>query len=136
MIQSENLAEVRERYQIESSKACFYAMMNDASWGHLRMKWPLNSKGALNPPFHFPVGLIDGVTLTEFSSQESQRLPVFIGASHIGIYPKYSVIAPIPQGHLHFLISKSMLSGHVNGLSLQMWDQRRESFELIQKWTG
>jgi hypothetical protein len=45
------------------------------------------------------------------------------------------VIEPIPDGHLHFIIAKSMLSGLVAGLSLKRWDAKQNEFQLIKKWT-
>jgi dTDP-4-dehydrorhamnose reductase len=50
------------------------------------------------------------------------------------IRPKYSVLDPIPNGHLHFIISKSMLSGHVNSLNLQRWNAHEQVFQRIKQW--
>ena len=70
----------------------------------------------------------------QFVEQEAHRLPIFLGASHSGISPKYSVLDPIPDGHFHFIISKSMLSGHVNSLNLQRWDAHEQVFQRIKQW--
>ena len=32
------------------------------------------------------------------------------------------------------LIAKSMLTGHVAGLSLKQWDAKQNDFQLIKKW--
>ena len=129
------MTDAQRRYSIETSKGCFYKMMRDPTWGHLKMKWPLGTDGAFDPPFNFPEGLVEGVTKAEFIEQESHRLPIFMGATHIGANPRNSVIEPIPDGHLHFIIAKSMLSGHVAGLSLKQWDAKQNDFQLIKKWS-
>jgi len=121
-------------YVIETSKKCFYQMMKDPIWGHLTMKWLVKDGVEAPLPFHYPEGLVERVTHAEFVAQEVHRLPIFLGASHIGIHPKYSVIDPIPDGHLHFIILKSMLSGHVNSLNLQRWNANEQAFQRIKKW--
>ena len=128
------MTEAQRRYIIETSKGCFYNMMKDPTWGHLKMKW-LSTK-AFTPylPFHVPDGLVQKVEKKEFDLREdAERLPIFLG-SQFGINPRYSVIEPIPDGHLHFIIAKSMLSGHVAGLSLKQWDAKQNEFQLIKKW--
>ena len=126
--------EALQCYRIETAKGCFYRMMKDPIWGHLTMKWPVTGGVEATIPFHYPEGLVERVTLAEFAEQEAHRLPIFLGASYIGIYPKYSVLAPIPNGYLHFIISKSMLSGHVNSLNLQRWDAHEQVFQRIKQW--
>jgi hypothetical protein len=120
--------------RIETAKGCFYRMMKDPIWGHLTMKWPVKAGLEAPIPFHYPEGLVERVTLAEFAEQEAHRLPIFLGASYIGISPKYSVLEPIPDGHLHFIISKSMLSGHVHSLNLQRWDANEQVFQRIKQW--
>jgi len=112
----------------------FLPMMKDPIWGHLTMKWAVKVGVEATIPFHYPEGLVERVTLAEFAEQEAHRLPIFLGASHSGISPKYSVLDPIPDGHLHFIISKSMLSGHVHSLNLQRWDANEQVFQRIKQW--
>ena len=126
--------EALQCYRIETAKGCFYRMMKDPIWGQLTLKWPVKGGVEAAIPFHYPEGLVERVTLAEFVEQEAHRLPIFLGASHIGIYPKYSVLDPIPDGYLHFIISKSILSGHVNSLNLQRWDAHEQVFHRIKQW--
>ena len=128
--------EAHRRYMIESTKSCFYKMMKDPTYGHLKMKWLSTNPSGPNLPFYVPDGLVQKVTREEFDLREDDvRLPIFLG-SQFGAFPSYSEIEPIPDGYLHFRISKSMLSGHVAGLSLLRWDAQRNEFEVIKYWSS
>jgi len=126
--------EAHRRYMIESTKSCFYKMMKDPTYGHLKMKWLSTDPSASNLPYYMPDDLVQQVTREEFYLREDDvRLPIFLG-SQFGVFPRYSEIEPIPDGYLHFRISKSMLSGHMAGLSLLRWDAKQNDFQIIKKW--
>jgi hypothetical protein len=129
------MTEAQRGYSIQCSKACFYRFLEDPEFGHLKMKWLSTKPFTANLPFDVPDGLVQKVEKEEFDLREdAERLPIFLG-SQFGVNPRYSVIEHIPDGHLHFIIVKSMLSGIVAGLSLKQWDAKQNNFELIKKWT-
>ena len=65
------------------------------------------------PPFNIYLDLVDKVDLEEFLYPEERRLPLFIG-TQFGVYPKVS----FPDGQKFAVLGKSLLSGHVAGLSI------------------
>ena len=129
------MTEAQRRYSIKWFKACFYRFLKDPEFGHLKMKWLSTKPFTANLPFDVPDGLVQKVEKEEFDlPEDAERLPIFLG-SQFGVNPRYSVIELIPDGHLHFIIAKSMLSGTVDGLSLKQWDEKKNEFQLIKKWS-
>jgi hypothetical protein len=112
----------------------FRDFQKDPEYGHLKLKWA--SKKPFKPelPFYVPDGLIRFVEFEEFLVDEStSRLPLFLG-SQMGITPKYESCGTFRDGALHVILSKSLLSGTVNSLSLKRWVSAKNSFEMIKAW--
>jgi hypothetical protein len=110
--------------------------MKDADYGHLKFKWL--SKKPFTPwlPFDCPEGLVFKTEESEFmKNEEYDRLPIFLGST-FGVFPSLDILKPMRNGSLHFILSKSMFSGHVSGLSLRRWNAEKNSFEVIRKWEG
>jgi hypothetical protein len=112
----------------------FRDFQKDTEYGHLKLKWA--SKKPFKPelPFYVPDGLIRFVEFEEFLvDKASMWLPLFLG-SQMGITPKYESCGTFRDGALHVILSKSMLSGTVNSLSLKRWVSAKNSFETIKAW--
>ena len=112
----------------------FRDFQKDSEYGHLKLKWA--SKKPFKPelPFYVPDGLIRFVEFDEFLVDEASTwLPLFLG-SQMGITPKYERCGMLRDGALHVILSKSMLSGTVNSLSLKRWVSAKNSFETIKEW--
>ncbi|AXT19803.1 hypothetical protein D7030_01430 [Flavobacteriaceae bacterium AU392] len=70
------------------------------------------------PKFDFPEHLIDEVELEEFLLVEDNRLPLFIGSQY-GIHPNpEETFKGYDRSILVAKLDKSLLSGHVSGLSI------------------
>jgi hypothetical protein len=98
------------------------------------MKWLSKKPFSAYLPFHVPDGLVQAVDKEEFEiPEDGVRLPIFLG-SQFGYFPSLKSIEPIPDGYLHFLLAKSMLSGLVSGLSLRRWDAGQRQFQIVKEW--
>jgi hypothetical protein len=123
-----------QQFANDSAKQCFNRFLEDSEFGHLKMKWLSKKPFSAYLPFHVPDGLVQAVDKEEFDLREdSERLPIFLG-SQFGYFPSLKSIEPIPDGYLHFLLAKSMLSGLVSGLSLRRWDAGQRQFQIVKEW--
>ena len=112
----------------------FRDFQKDPEYGHLKLKWASKKPYKPELPFYVPDGLITFVEFDEFLVEEaSTRLPLFLG-SQMGITPKYERCGMLRDGSLHVILSKSMLSGTVNSLSLKRWVSAKNSFETVKEW--
>ena len=99
---------------------------NDLDHGQKRFK-RLN-KGY--PPFNIDEAIIDIVEFEEFIKIEEQRIPLFIG-SQFGISPRIDEIPQFFNGEkLIAILGKSLLSGHVAGLSLYQIGKNDKKFKF------
>ena len=88
--------------------------LNNEDFGHMRFK-RLNIDYL---KFDMDEEFIDIVELEEFVKIEENRLPFFIG-SQFGVHPSIAKIPGIAsQDRLIAILGKSVLSGHVAGLSI------------------
>ena len=70
------------------------------------------------PQFEITESLVDEVGVDEFSFIEKNRIPLFIGTP-FGIFPVVNEIPDFFNGEkIIAILSKSLFSGHVAGLSL------------------
>ena len=70
------------------------------------------------PQFEITESLIDLVGVDEFSFIEKNRIPLFIG-TQFGIFPEVNEMPYFFNGEkIIAILSKSLFSGHVAGLSL------------------
>ena len=82
------------------------------------------------PPFEIDEALIDVVEFEEFIKIEEQRIPLFIG-SQFGINPRIDKIPQFFNGEkVIAILGKSLLSGHVTGLSLHQIGKNDKKFKL------
>jgi hypothetical protein len=103
--------------------------INDRNYGHMRFK--RLEKGY--PPFVIDDELIDTVEFEEFIKIENDRIPIFIG-SQFGINPRIKEIPNFFNGiKLIAILSKSLLSGCVNGLTLYEINENDTTFDLKNK---
>ena len=123
-----------QQFANDSAKQCFNRFLEDSEFGHLKMKWLSKKPFSAYLPFHVPDGLVQAVDKEEFEiPEDGVRLPIFLG-SQFGYFPSLKSIEPIPDGYLHFLLAKSMLSGLVSGLSLRRWDAGQKQFQIVKEW--
>jgi len=121
---------------MKHTEHCFYEFMKDADYGHLKFKWLSKKPFTTWLPFDCPEGLVHKTEEAEFlKNEEHERLPIFLGSS-FGVSPSLDILKPMPNGSLHFILNKSVLSGHVSDLSLRMWNAEKGIFEVIRKWNG
>jgi hypothetical protein len=82
------------------------------------------------PPFEIDEALIDIVEFDEFIQIEERRIPLFIG-SQFGIHPSIDNIPQFFNGEkLIAILGKSLLSGHVAGLSLYQIGKNEKKFKF------
>lgn len=90
------------------------SFLKNPNWKHLKFK-KLKSG---YPQFDFPDELVDEVDLEEFISEDNNRIPLFIG-SQFGLYPNPNkIFYKTNESLLLARLDKSLLSGHVSGLSI------------------
>ena len=78
------------------------------------------------PPFNFPEDLIDVVDLEEFVANERFRLPLIIG-TQFGEYPRMNkIFKEISTSVRIAVLGKSLLSGHVAGLTIYDYFPKRD----------
>lgn len=88
----------------------------DVNFGNKRLKRLENGY----PPFEIDDNLIDTVDLKSFITDEEDRIPLFI-ASQFGIHPSIKSIPDFFNGpKMIAVLSKSLLSGNVHGLSIHL----------------
>ena len=94
-------------------------LKNDPVYGTIRFK----KLETGYPPFDIDDDLIDTVDMDEFLRIEQDRIPLFIG-SQFGIHPKIREIRHFFNGKKRWaILSKSLLSGMVSGLSIYQIEQ-------------
>jgi hypothetical protein len=87
-------------------------------YGHLRFKKLKNQGFGGYPPFDIDETLIDEVDLDTFIKKEETRIPLFIG-HQFGINPWFNNIPNfLFEDKIVAILGKSVLSGHVAGLSI------------------
>lgn len=87
-------------------------------YGHLQFK-KLDSG---YPLFSFLQNIIADVSETVFCTKEEYRLPLFIG-SQFGLHPRSNTIEGFFNGEKKVaVLSKSLMSGHVAGLTIYQLD--------------
>jgi hypothetical protein len=80
------------------------------------------------PPFEFDESLIDIVDMEEFIKIEEFRIPIFVG-SQFGIYPRIEKMPEFFNGRkVIAILSKSLLSGHVSGLTIYQIEENEKQF--------
>lgn len=100
--------------------------INDQDYGQKRFK--RLKKGY--PRFEIDEAIIDIVEFEEFIKIEEQRIPLFIG-SQFGINPRIDEIPRFFNGEkLIAILNKSLLSGHVAGLSLYQIGANDKKFKF------
>ena len=89
-------------------------LQSDPVYSNTRFK----QYGTKYPPFEIDKEIIDIVDLEEFLLVESNRLPFFVGTQY-GIVPRLESIPGLhEQPRIIAILGKSMLSGHVAGLTI------------------
>jgi hypothetical protein len=84
---------------------------------HLKFK-QLDNGFSGYPPFEFEETLIDVVDLDTFIKNEETRIPLFIGTP-MGLFPRlYEIPNFLSEDKIVAILSKSLLTGHVAGLSI------------------
>jgi hypothetical protein len=102
------------------------SFMKDQQHGQKRFK--RLDKGY--PPFEIDEALIDIVEFDEFIQIEERRVPLLIG-SQFGIYPRIDDIPQFFNGEkLIAILGKSLLSGHIAGLSLYQIGKNEKKFKF------
>lgn len=82
------------------------------------------------PRFEIDKALIDIVEFDEFIKIEERRIPLFIG-SQFGINPRIDDMPEFFNGRkLIAILNKSLLSGHVSGLSLYQIGENEKKFNF------
>jgi hypothetical protein len=80
------------------------------------------------PPFELDESLIDIVDMEEFIMIEEFRIPIFVG-SQFGIYPRIEKMPEFFNGRkVIAILSKSLLSGHVSGLTIYQIEENEKQF--------
>lgn len=80
------------------------------------------------PPFELDESLIDIVDMEEFILIEEFRIPIFVG-SQFGIYPRIEKMPEFFNGRkVIAILSKSLLSGHVSGLTIYQIEENEKQF--------
>ncbi len=80
------------------------------------------------PPFELDESLIDIVDMEEFVMIEEHRIPIFVG-SQFGIYPRIEEMPEFFNGRkVIAILSKSLLSGHVSGLTIYQIEENEKQF--------
>lgn len=80
------------------------------------------------PPFELDESLIDIVDMEEFILIEEFRIPIFVG-SQFGIYPRLEKMPEFFNGRkVIAILSKSLLSGHVSGLTIYQIEENEKQF--------
>jgi hypothetical protein len=84
------------------------------------------------PPFDLDESLIDIVDMEEFVMIEELRIPIFVG-SQFGIYPRIEEMPEFFNGRkVIAILSKSLLSGHVSGLTIYQIEENEKQFNFKQ----
>ncbi len=84
------------------------------------------------PPFELDESLIDIVDMEEFVMIEEHRIPIFVG-SQFGIYPRIEEMPEFFNGRkVIAILSKSLLSGHVSGLTIYQIEENEKQFNFKQ----
>jgi hypothetical protein len=84
------------------------------------------------PPFDLDESLIDIVDMEEFVMIEELRIPIFVG-SQFGIYPRIEEMPKFFNGRkVIAILSKSLLSGHVSGLTIYQIEENEKQFNFKQ----
>ena len=86
------------------------------------------------PKFDIDKEIIDTVEFDEFIRIEKQRIPLFIG-SQFGIYPRLNDMPNFFNGDKAFaILSKSLISGNVSGLSLYEYKLEKNKYYKIHHY--
>jgi hypothetical protein len=103
---------------------------SDALYGLKRLKW----LGTSHPPFEVDASLFDYVERSDFIKIEKDRIPLLLG-SQFGLNPNIDLMPEFFNGtKLVAILNKSLLSGHVAGLSIcqiEAEDQRFLNKKLV-----
>ncbi len=84
------------------------------------------------PPFELDEWIIDIVDMEEFVMIEEHRIPIFVG-SQFGIYPRIEEMPEFFNGRkVIAILSKSLLSGHVSGLTIYQIEENEKQFNFKQ----
>ncbi len=79
-------------------------------------------------PFEIDEDIFDRVELEEFVKIEQNRIPLFLG-SQFGIAPRINEIPDFFNGEkIIAILAKSMLSGHVSGLTIYKIYENEKQF--------
>lgn len=120
---------------LDRTQRSFFGYIFDEEYGHFKMKWPIKFETHEEKiPFRYPFWLVDRVSMFDFVENEKDRLQIFMHYDLFAIKTDYSCIEPIPNGHLHFLISFNIISQHVSSIKLLRWNVLKQEFELKKKW--
>lgn len=93
------------------------AFFKDEAFGCLRFK----ITRTFSAPFEFPAHILYRVSREEFCITEEDRIPLFIG-SQFGIAPYFDEVPELfDRPKIIAILEKSMLSGHVAGLSIRQY---------------
>jgi hypothetical protein len=102
---------------------------SDGLYGSNRFKW----LGVNHPPFEIDDKLFDYVTKDDFIKIEKNRIPILLG-SQFGIYPNIDKMPEFFNGtKLVAILGKSLLSGHVAGLSIYQIEAEDKRLFLFKK---
>jgi hypothetical protein len=93
---------------------------------NLNVKFKSIFKG--NLPFEIDDDIFDRVELEEFVKIEQNRIPLFLG-SQFGIAPRINELPEFFNGEkIIAILAKSMLSGHVSGLTMYKIHENEKQF--------
>jgi hypothetical protein len=99
---------------IKIMENCLQLFKSDSHYGKTRFKW----LGYHRPPFEIEEAMIDYVSKDEFNEIDIERIPLLLG-SQFGLSPDINAMPEFFNGYkLVAILGKSLLSGHVSGLSI------------------
>jgi|GEM_PF-1050610 len=104
-------------------------LLNDEVYKDIRFK---TLKGAQYVPYNISVVAVDHVGREEFLHGEDKRLPLIIG-TQFGFFPRLNTIPGFYlEPRVVALLSKSVLSGSVAGMSICLITGREETWKVIR----
>jgi len=96
---------------------CFIKFSSHKNWYQHKFKILKN----VYPKFDFPANLVNIVNAEQFLETEPKVLPLFLG-SQFGMHPNpEEIFYDNDKSILVAILNKSLLSGHVSGLSISSY---------------
>ena len=104
-------------------------LLSDETYGNIRLK---KLDGGQYVPFNISSILVEPVDLEVFLKEEDKRLPLLIG-TQFGFFPRLDNIPGFfLEPRVVALLSKSVLSGNVGGMSICLISERTKPWKVIR----